>query len=80
MRIYNPVGGGYSEDGTTQELTDPTACGYSDYDAYSETTPLDLSNEIDLNQSDYMLFSEANSMFEIKNKASDIIVEVKVRN
>ena len=80
MRIYNPVGGGYSEDGTTQELTDPTACGYSDYDAYSETTPLDLSNEIDLNKSDYMLFSEANSMFEIKNKASDIIVEVKVRN
>ena len=80
MRIYNPVGGGYSDDGTTQELTDPTACGYNDYDAYTETTQLDLSNEIDLNKSDYMLFSEANSMFEIKNKATDIIVEVKVRN
>jgi hypothetical protein len=77
MRIYNPVGGGYSDDGTTQELTDPTACGYNDYDAYGED---ELSNEIDLNKSDYMLFSEANSMFEIKNKATDIIVEVKVRN
>ena len=37
-------------------------------------------NEIDLRKSDYTLFSEANSMFEIKYKNNDIKVEVRTRN
>ena len=39
-----------------------------------------LDAEFDLKKSDYMLFSEANSMFEIKNKNSDITIIVKTRN
>ena len=51
---------------------------YDNYEEYeSETTG---ENEIDLRRSDYTLFSEANSMFEIKYKNNDIKVEVRTRN
>lgn len=77
LRVFNKVGVGYSEDGTTQQLVDPTTCNYDEYEDYEQQEIGD--NEIDLKKSDYMLFSEANSMFEIKYKNSDIVVEVKVR-
>ena len=35
--------------------------------------------QIDLNASDMILYSEANSLFEIKDKAKDITVVVKTR-
>lgn len=75
LRIFNKVGDGYSEDRSTQQLVDISNCDYDDY----EEEEVD-ENEIDLLKSDYMLFSEANSMFEIKNKMSDIKVIVKTRN
>lgn len=74
LRIFNKVGEGYSEDGTTQPLIDPTSCVYDEY----EQDMLE-DNEIDLPKSDYTLYSEANSMFEIKNKNNDIVVEVRSR-
>ena len=74
LKVFNKVGNGYSDDYITQQLIDPTACA-NDY----EETQINFENEIDLRQSDYMLFSEANSMFEVKNKASDIVVEVMTR-
>ena len=74
LKVFNKVGNGYSDDYITQQLVDPTVCG-NDYDE----TQINFENEIDLRQSDYMLFSEANSMFEVKNKASDIVVEVMTR-
>ena len=40
----------------------------------------ELPDEIDLKKSDYMLFTEANSMFEIKDKVKDITVITKIRN
>lgn len=76
LRIFNNVGEGYSDDATTQQLIGPTNCNDDDY----EIEDTIYNNEIDLKKSDYMLFSEANSMFEIKNKNTDITVEVKVRN
>lgn len=76
MKIFNKVGEGYSEDFITQQLIDPTRCNDFDYDE----TYINDENEIDLRESDYMLFSEANSMFEIKYKSSDIVVEVMTRN
>lgn len=76
LRIFNNVGEGYSEDATTQQLVDTENCNYTEYEQGDNP----YNNEIDLRKSDFMLFSEANSMFEIKNKNSDITVEVKVRN
>jgi len=75
LKIYNNVGENYSHDTITQPFIDPTVCNYEGYD---ET--MDVGNEIDLRESDYMLFSEANSMFEIKFKNTDIVVEVMTRN
>ena len=80
IRIFNKIGSaaGYSDDASTQQMVDYTACNYDDYEEYeSETTG---ENEIDLRKSDYTLFSEANSMFEIKYKNNDIKVEVRTRN
>lgn len=78
LRIFNKVGDGYSDDATTQPLVDTTIC---DYDEYEELEQQEINDdEIDLLKSDYVLFSEANSMFEIKNKMSDIKVIVKTRN
>lgn len=78
MRIFNKVGNGYSDDKITQPLVDTSNCNYDEYEEY-EQQELD-ENEIDLLKSDFMLFSEANSMFEIKNKSTDIKVIVKTRN
>lgn len=73
IRFYNKTDKGYSSDVITQQLVDKTSCCYDgDFDTSEE-------NEIDLVASDFMLFSEANSMFEIKNKNSDISVVVKKR-
>jgi hypothetical protein len=77
LRIFNEVGDGYSEDTTTQELVDTSSCNYDEYEEY-ENILID-KDEIDLLKSDYMLFSEANSMFEIKNKNLDIKVVVKTK-
>lgn len=74
IRFYNKIDKEHSSDVITQQLVDKTSCCYDgDFDTSEE-------NEIDLVASDFMLFSEANSMFEIKNKNSDISVVVKKRN
>lgn len=65
----------YSEDITMQETIDSNSPCFSD----NEETIEESSNIIDLEASDYILFSEANSMHEIKNKDKDIIVITKVR-
>lgn len=76
LKVFNKVGEGYSDDYITQELVDPSSCNAYGYDE----TMTNIDNEIDLLKSDYTLFSEANSMFEIKYKNSDIVVEVMTRN
>ena len=78
MRVFNEVGEDYSDDSTTQPLVDTATCCYDEYEEYMETET--GKPEIDLKKSDYMLFSEANSMFEIKNKNKDIKIIVKTRN
>lgn len=77
LRITNKVGDGdgYSNDATTQPLVELCECCNDEYEDYEA-----LENEIDLKASDYMLLSEANSMFEIKEKNTDITVIVKTRN
>lgn len=75
MICENKYGDGYSEDISMQEFIDPNDPCFTDY----EDITTDDTNFINLNASDYILFSEANSMHEIKYKEKDIIVTTKVR-
>lgn len=78
LRVFNQTGDGYSSDATTQQIV-------SDYDCPSQPEGMqgddysDFGNEIDLDASDGLLFSESNAMFEIKYKEKDIKVKVKTR-
>lgn len=76
LRCFNKVGEGYSEDTISQELTQNADCCQMEED-YTNDDP--YSQEIDLRSSDYILFSDANAMFEIRNKEKDIVVTVKTR-
>lgn len=76
MRCYNPVGDGYSDDAITQELVDISDCCYSD--EYEDADSND-NRQINLKNSDMMLYSDANSMFEILS-SNDITVRVKQRS
>jgi hypothetical protein len=76
MTCQNLTGEGYSEDVTTQETISGDDSYYAD--TYGGGTT-ELTNIIDLKASDYILFSEANSMHEIKYKEKDIRVVTKVR-
>lgn len=76
FQAYNKTGDGYSDDTITQELvTADNRCYYSNGDYVEDTDNM----QIDLNASDMILYSEANSLFEIKDKAKDITVVVKTR-
>lgn len=78
LKVKNNVGSenGYSDDEITQELLVADNCG----DLLDDYNELDSNErEIDLNKSDKILYSEANSMFEIKYKNKDIVVNVKQR-
>ena len=66
---------GYSDNCISQELVSNDNCNV-DNDVADQST----DNEIDLTKSDKMLFTEANSMFEIKYKNRDIKVIVKQRS
>lgn len=72
MNVKNKYGTGYSQDQTTQETKDPSDPCNTDLVAGTD------ESYIDLEASDYILFSEANAMHEIKNK-TDITVTTKVR-
>lgn len=74
IRLYNPIGNGYSTDEITQELIDPSECGYDEY-AEAETN---FDRQINLKSSDMMLYNDVNSMFEILND-NDITVRIKQR-
>ena len=77
LRVYNKVGSdvGYSDDETTQQLIDPSDCCY---DEYSEADS-NFDRRIDLKASDKILFTEANSLLEIKYPNRDIKVHIKER-
>jgi len=80
LRVYNKFGMvyGYSNSQISQEFVTIDACNLSTLD--ENTDAQSRENEIDLKKSDKMLFTEANSMFEIKYKNKDIKVIVKQRS
>lgn len=74
LRVYNPVGDNYSNDGISQQLVDISNCCFDEYAEAGENT----DRQIDLKASDMILFSEVNSMFEILDE-NDVKVKVKQR-
>ena len=79
LKVFNYHGSlnGYSDSTISQELVTNTTCDSTIDDEGDGQTD---QNEVDLKKSDKMLFTEANSMFEIKYKNKDIKVIVKQRN
>ena len=75
LRVYNKVGDGYSNSVIMQDLVSYDNCG----NQLSEYEPSEPTNRVDLKSSDKVLFSECNSMFEIKYKSKDITVTAKQR-
>ena len=77
LRVYNIFGNGYSSTKTMQQIKSPKEC-YNDEE-------LDLSDItenrdcINLLASDKMLYTENDTMFEIKYPEKDIICRVKTR-
>ncbi|MCD8208302.1 MAG: baseplate J/gp47 family protein [Bacteroidales bacterium] len=78
IRIFNKVGDGYSDDVTSMPLVDTADCCAHDSDVDTIVDNDDI--EIDLRASDYYLYGDANTMFEVKYKESDITVVVKQRS
>lgn len=76
LRVFNNYGEGYSEDQIAQSLVSYDDCG----NLLSEYNPDDSIDEVDLKASDKVLFTDANSMFEIKYKSADIKVIAKQRD
>lgn len=76
FRVYSQTGTGYSDDQAQQPLI-----AADDYlvTRYQDANVNPNGNMFDLQQSDYTLYTEDNSMMEIKNKNTDITVRVKQR-
>lgn len=79
LRVFNKIGEGYSDDIVSQPLVDTNSCCFDEYSAAEQESLTNGNPEIDLKSSDYMLFGDANTMYEIKNKNSDIVIIVKSR-
>lgn len=74
LRVYNEYGVGYSNTQISQQTIDVS---YDNEGIESETDS--VRSEIDLDASDYILNSESDEMFEIKNPDNDIRVRLKAR-
>lgn len=80
VRVFNKVGSGYgySNSEISQEFVTYNECANETVDEIIDAQSVD--REVDLKKSDKMLFTEANSMFEIKYKNKDIKVIIKQRS
>jgi hypothetical protein len=75
FRVYNETGDGYSKTRTTQEIMTTDEC------TPSERAEMAQNNRyrIDLEASDGILYSDGDTMLEIKYPEKDIKIKVKVR-
>ena len=73
--MYNETGDGYSKTRTTQEIMTTDEC------TPSERAEMAQNNRyrIDLEASDGILYSDGDTMLEIKYPEKDIKIKVKVR-
>ena len=72
LRVFNEYGAKYSPTQTTQQTKSETLC----YGAANGEISLDRS-EIDLDASDYILYTENDTMLEIKYPEQNIRVRIK---
>jgi hypothetical protein len=74
LRVYNEFGDKYSPTQTTQQLkTDNDCSGDNSYEVSNSRT------EIDLDASDHILYTENDTMMEIKYPEQNIRVRIKQR-
>lgn len=77
LRVYNIFDGEYSSNKTTQRVLTNQEC--SQDNEYSDIGNTVNRNMIDLSVSDKMLYTESDTMFEIRFPDTDIICRVKTR-
>ena len=80
LRIYSIHGGGYSQDECPlpKKSADASACNAVSVNTFN-TPSGSISEEIDLDATERVLYGDYNAMYEIRNEASDIQVKVKTR-
>ena len=79
LRVYNRIGGEYSDTMTTQDIVTSNDCGYEEALAEGDDVTTPNMKLINLSRSDKTLYGNDMSMYEVKYKEKDIIVNVKTR-
>ena len=80
MKIYKIYNGGYSSDVCPlPETSEESVCGSEPSEGFSLKDKGSISREIDLDATDYVLYGDYNSMYEIKSPSSDIQIKIKTR-
>ena len=80
MKIYKIYNGGYSSDVCPlPETSKESVCGSEPSEGFSLKDEGSISREIDLDATDYVLYGDYNSMYEIKSPSSDIQIKIKTR-
>ena len=79
LRVYNNIGGGYSSTVTTQDVVTTSDCGYEEGLAEGDEVSTSNMKQINLSKSDKVLYGNATTMYEVKYKEKDIVVNVKIR-
>ena len=79
MKIYKIYNGGYSSDVCPlPETSEESVCGSEPSEGFS-LKGKGCYREIDLDATDYVLYGDYNSMYEIKSPSSDIQIKIKTR-
>lgn len=80
MRVFKIYNGGYSSDVCPlPEASEESTCGSEPSEGFSLKDGNAVSREIDLDSTDYVLYGDYNSMYEIKSPSSDIQIKIKTR-
>lgn len=80
IKIYKIYNGGYSSDVCPlPETSEESVCGSEPSEGFSLKDEGSISREIDLDATDYVLYGDYNSMYEIKSPSSDIQIKIKTR-
>ena len=79
MKIYKIYNDGYSSDVCPlPETSEESVCGSEPSEGFS-LKGKSIYREIDLDATDYVLYGDYNSMYEIKSPSSDIQIKIKTR-
>lgn len=78
LRVYNIFGNGYSSSKTTQQIMTPEECTLNEEDLSDLGNTINR-NRINLKISDKMLYTENDTMFEVRYPEKDITCRVKTR-